>query len=750
MRVRTHIKAGEFTAVSAAAETNGHGRASVGLNGAGWLDLGRLGPALWREAQPWLDYPMPRFRDAKRVHRPAPTTPTFERADRALQAFAKRWVDPLFGESGDHHLAALGLPVDETAVNPREKYINRHLMIALLTTGATVAGTTIAPPLLVVGALGTLFMTIMPAQNAYYFLTERRKLTTALATTLATVGAWLGGYYLAAALGGVLYQASEKLLFTSQNRARQSLVSVFGQQPRSAWVLVDGVEVEVPFDQVQVGDIAVVQAGQVIPVDGTIVRGVATIDQHALTGEAQPVERGVGDPVLATTVVLTGAIQVRVEKAGQATTAAEIAHIFNEVDSYQLSVQAKATDFGDQAVLPTLIISGLAWPLLGANSAVALLRLPLGSSLRLTAPITLLNYLNILAREGVLVKDGRSLELLAQVDTIVFDKTGTLTLEQPHVAQVHTVEGWSAEAVLALAATAEQRQSHPIARAIMTAAHEQSLPLAAIDDAHYAVGFGIQVHTPITGHFVEGQVIRVGSGRFMAMEGLTLPVNLADVQATCAAQGHSVVLVAVGEQVVGALELHATVRPEAQNLIQSLHARGLTLYILSGDQEAPTQRLAHELGMDHYRANVLPEGKAAVIQELQAQGRKVCFVGDGINDAIALKTAQVSVSLRGATTIAMDAAQIVLMDQSLDQFGRLLDVATDLEATQERGFTLTKGMRVALLGGVVLFSYDILWSLVIMWSSTVAGLLNATRSVRKYETRLSEEQRANPTGEQNA
>ncbi|MCW5849168.1 MAG: heavy metal translocating P-type ATPase [Anaerolineae bacterium] len=663
MKVRTHIKAGEFTTNGAVGATGsvlaGHhsdGRGASGFNaavsnGAHPFWLAELREFWGVEIKPWVSLGDGRLQGMSAGPSVRSTSYSYGAAEPGIQSFARRWIDPLFGERGDRQLRELGLTVDEAAMHPRERVINRNLVVSLGTFGLVTAGVTVAPILLPVGAALIILTVVDPAAAAYDAWTKRRKLTAAFTATLSLVGAWVAGYYWAAALGSVLLSASEKVLFLSQNRARHSLVSVFGEQPRTAWVLADGSEVEVPLDQVQRGDSVVVQAGQTIPIDGTIVKGIASIDQHMLTGEAQPVERGVGDAVLATTIVLTGSIQVAVEKAGQDTAAAEIGRLFSQVDSYQLSVQAKALEFGDAAVAPSLALGALAWPVLSFPAAVAMMRLPLASSLRLTAPIAMLNYLNVLAHQGILVKDGRSLELLAEVDTIVFDKTGTLTLEQPHVAAVHVVRRDTEDDVVRWAAWAEQRQSHPIARAILTAARERGLALRGIDDAHYEVGFGIQAH-------VAGEAIRVGSRRYMDMEGLSLPAELQVVQAQCAAQGHSLVWVAVDDAVVGALELHATVRPEAKALVEKLKARGLEAHILSGDQEAPTQRLAQELGMDHYSANVLPGGKAEVIERLQAQGKSVCFVGDGINDAIALKTAHVSVSLRGATTVAMDAAQV--------------------------------------------------------------------------------------------
>ena len=479
-------------------------------------------------------------------------------------------------------------------------------------------------------------------------------------------------------MGNGLYFLAKKILYKTEDRARRTLVSVFDQQPRSVWLEVDGVEVEVPLERVRAGDTVVVQAGQPIPVDGVITRGLASIDQRALTGEAQPVEKGPGDQVLATTVVLTGNLHIRVDKAGEETAAAQIADILNRTGSYQLSIESKAVNIADALAVPALALGGVAWATVGYQGAISILTGNLGWNVKLTGPLAMLNYLNLISRNGVLIKDGRSLELLHGVDTLVFDKTGTLTLEQPHVAEVHVFNGLDADQVLALAASAEQRQTHPIARGILAAAHARGLQLTAIEDAHYQVGFGLKVQT-------DGKTVRVGSARFMQMEGIDVPEEVRQLQQTCGEQGHSLVLVAVGEQLGGALELHIMLRPEAKSVIERLHHRKLKLYILSGDQEAPTRRLAHVLGIDHYIAGVLPEGKAAVIEQLQAEGKSVCFVGDGINDAIALKQAHVSISLRGATTVAVDAAQIILMDQSLDHLTDLLDLAGEFHTNLKFG-----------------------------------------------------------------
>ena len=266
------------------------------------------------------------------------------------------------------------------------------------------------------------------------------------------------------------------------------------------------------------------------------------------------------------------------------------------------------------------------------------------------------------------------------------------------------------------AAIAEAHQSHPIAQAILTAAQTRNLTLPDGVEARYEIGYGVQVHLrqtkvmnsePEVGNSDSDMRIWVGSERFMRQEGIALPQLLQPIQSRCAALGHSLVYVAVDGTLAGVLELQPTVRPEAQLVIAQLQRQGLTLYILSGDQVEPTRHLAERLGIKDYFANVLPTEKAQFVADLQTQGRKVCFVGDGINDTIALKQAQVSISLAGATTIATDTAQIVLMEKSLRQLPLLFELSHRLERNLLTSFGLSVGTGVMIMTGALAFPMGI-------------------------------------------
>nr|ALD82534.1 heavy metal translocating P-type ATPase [Nannocystis sp. MB1016] len=594
--------------------------------------------------------------------------------DARWQQFMVRRVDPLFGQTRTSHLDEMG----GLEISPQEVVLNRRIGHTALAFLAIAVGGQIWPASLYL-SVPLSFTMMLPAYDmAVQSVKKQKRITYHVVSALNVTGIWLGGYYTPAIAATLFFFMGEKLLMITQDRSQKSFISIFSKQPRSVWVLIDGVEVEKPFSQVLPGDVVVVTAGGYLPVDGTVIDGIASVDQQMLTGEAQPVEKSVGDSVYASTLVLAGRVHVRVDKAGDETVAAKIGEILNQTASYQLDLQSRGSKLAHDSAVPTLALGGLALATLGGESALAILNSSFGVTVRISAPITMLNLLNVAAQNAILLKDGRSLELLSSVDTVLFDKTGTLTISQPHVAAIHCVGDIGPETLLGWAAAAEYRQTHPIALAVVAEAEARGLTLPDVDNARYEVGYGILVE------FAERK-IQVGSDRFMARSGIAVPPEILAQRDACHQRGHSLIMVAVDGALAGAIELQPTIRPEVEGVLATLRARGLKLMVISGDQEEPTRRLAEALGIDRYFANVLPEGKADLVERLQAEGHAVCFVGDGINDSIALKKANVSVSLRGATTVATDAAQIVLMQESLRQLPYLFSLSEDMERSLKTG-----------------------------------------------------------------
>lgn len=338
------------------------------------------------------------------------------------------------------------------------------------------------------------------------------------------------------------------------------------------------------------------------------------------------------------------------------------------------------------------------------------------------APISVLNYLQLFSRRGILIKDGRVLDALRDLDSVVFDKTGTLTAEQPEVARVHLLGDHDEACVLGLAASAEHRQTHPVARAIQDKAAALGLTPEVPEDSRYAVGFCIRVQ-------VAGRTVRAGSARFMQREGLGLPAGAAAIAEAIAEEardtGHALVYVGIDDAVAGIQELAPSIRPEARALVAWLHARGIEICIISGDGEAPTRQVAARLGVDQYFAGTLPQDKAAHVRRLREAGRCVCFVGDGINDAVALKSAQVSISLKGASTAATDTAQVIFMGGSLAPMRPLFELAHDFERTMRRNLLVSIAPGVANIAGIYLLHIPLGVSMAVFYGGTAAGLVNS-------------------------
>jgi len=580
---------------------------------------------------------------------------------------------------------------------------------------------------------GSLFVTVplsfvimLPVYGrAIETVREQRRVTYNVVTAVNITGIWLLGFYRPAIAAMFLYYVSEKLLLVTEDRSHKGLVAVFSKQPRTVWRLRDGVDQELPFEEILPDDIVVVGAGAFMPVDGTVVDGLASIDQQMLTGEAQPSEKSLGDTVYASTVVLAGKLHVRVDKAGDQTVAAKIGEVLNRTASYQLSLQSRGAEISNKFAVPVLAGGAAAALTLGAESGLAVINSSFGTSVRVGAPVTMLNLLNVASRNAILLKDGRSLELLSDIDTVLFDKTGTLTIAQPQVAAVHRTGDFDEDRLLAFAAAAEHRQSHPIALAIAAEATARGLALPDVSNARYEVGYGIKVE-------LGARTIHVGSDRFMQLSRIAIPDDIVAFRAASHARGNSFVMVAVDGELAGGIDLQPTIRPEAESVIHALHARGLKLMIVSGDQEEPTRRLAAALGLDRYFANVLPEGKATLVDQLQSEGRSVCFVGDGINDAIALKKAKVSVSLRGATMVATDVAQVILMQESLRQLPFLFQLGDDMHRSMRLGLAAGVIPGAINVAGVFLLGWGFYPSIILSMSSVVATMGIAMYPAYKY------------------
>ncbi len=627
-----------------------------------------------------------------------------------------------------HLDAALARATGEEAVADQP---DNSLAIASVSLGVA-AASFVTPVLLPVGALLMLYTAGPSFRRAGHTIVDERRLGVDVLDSIIFVACLFTGQIFAGAMTAWFLSFGRKLLLQTQAESTKVLLEVFGKQAALARVRRNGSAVEIPIEQIEHGDRIEVHTGEAVPVDGVIRQGDAILDQHALTGESVPVEKTIGDHVLASTLLLAGTIVVEVERTGKETTASQIGEILTNTVAYKLRAQSRGEEMADRAVIPTLGLAAVAAVTAGPSSALAVINSEVGTGIRMAAPLGMLTSITRCARNGILVKDGRALENMRKVDTVLFDKTGTLTREKPEVHRIFCGDGFAEEEILTWAAAAEQRFSHPIARAILERFSRSGRMLPALDSSKYRIGYGISVE-------IGGRLVRVGSRRFLQQEKVRVPPALDRQMRELHARGHSFVCVAAGDELAGVLELRTSHRPEAEEIITGLRARGVDhVAIISGDHEQPTRRLAEHLGVDRHFAEVLPADKARYVELLQAEGRTVCFIGDGINDSIALKKANVSISLRGASTIATDTAQIVFMEDSLARVCDLFDYSHELQRNVNRSWNLIAIPNGLCVAGVFLFGFNIWHSVAFNNLSAIAalsnGLLPLRQEVRRHRT----------------
>jgi Cu2+-exporting ATPase len=560
----------------------------------------------------------------------------------------------------------------DLAVIEEKRELKRTLSIFAGSSFLAVSGLLFYPPLAILSIPGALYLLRDVYINTAKGLKKGKKLTVDPLVAIFTISMFSQGYYVANHFYIALYLLNRELVKRARKESKKNIIDVFRDQPSTAWVLIDDVEIELPIEQIEDDAIVVVKAGESIPVDGQVLEGFAAVDQHLLTGESQPNEKNIGDQVFACTVVLTGSIQVRVEKTGEETASAKIGRILNNTVDFKTQKQLWAEKFTDQTVAPTLGLGALALAFIGPTSALIVINSHFRYRLSLATSMSVLTYLNLAAQKGILLKSGIILDELQSIDTIVFDKTGTLTLEMPHVVGTTAFGNWQGDEVLSLAASVEARQSHPIAKAICHEAEQADLTTEDVSEASYQIGYGLVAE-------VKEQKIQVGSLRYARQQGFDIPESLVEKEAQCNEMGNTLIIVSVNNEIAGAIELQATIRPESESVIRELRELGLSLHIISGDHSAPTKALANQLEIENYHAEVLPENKAEIIKRLQSEGRSVCYIGDGINDAIALQEANVSVSIRGASSVATDTAEVILMDQDLNRLTDLFHLAKEYD-----------------------------------------------------------------------
>lgn len=640
--------------------------------------------------------------------------------EKARQAVARRQTAVVARPDDEAHKPVEEMPSNDYQLLYEQEHSYSHYLKA---TGGAVGTSLLSimyPPMGLVALSLLTYLAVPLFKSAYISIFIEKKPRSGTVDAISWAACLFMGLYVLASIVCVVFFSGFVLAKKTEQRTRRKLADKVGEVPHRVWVIHDGAELEVPFETVQRGDVMVLQAGEFIPIDGRVLRGMGAVDQRTLTGEAHPVEKLAGDTVFASTLVVSGKIFVTVERTGAETQAANIQRVLDQTEDFKAGIESRAVQYADSLAAPTLVAGGVTAAVLGPISGSAVIGCNLTDVNRLTAPLGIINFLDIGLDKGILIKDGRCLELLRDVDTVVFDKTGTLTLDEPHIDAIHLFGELSSDSLLGYAAAAEQKQSHPIANAILSGARERELSIPSLDDARYELGLGIRVD-------IDRHVVHVGSARFMALSGniFTQPERVAELQVHAGDHGASLVFVAVNGVVEGALELHSTIRPEAARVVRQLQSRNIEVLIISGDHESPTRKLAQQLGIDGCHAGVLPAEKAGLVEDMRRRGRSVCFIGDGVNDAVALKTANVSISLHGSSDAALDTAGVVLLDGTLEQLCSLFELSDELKRTQKYDYLATSIPGIAGAAGVIFLGFGLPATLVLYMVGLGAGVSTA-------------------------
>jgi Cd2+/Zn2+-exporting ATPase len=532
--------------------------------------------------------------------------------------------------------------------------------------------------------------------NALRDLVLERKVSVDFLMITAAIGAAIVGHWEEGAILLGLFSTSNALEHHALGRTQRAVRALMELSPEVATVLRDGGEAVVPVEALRLGDVILVRPGERVAVDGCVLTGETAIDQSAITGESVPVNKGVGDLCFAGTMNTYGAIQVRVDRLAQESTLAKIVQFVAQAQA-EKSVAQRFTDrFEGWYAVGVIVFStlvGIVPPLVFGQAwepslyrAITLLVVASPCALVISTPASTLSGLANAARNGILFKGSAYLEDIAETRTMAFDKTGTLTFGRPALTDVVSLgNGWSEERVLQLAASAERLSEHHTAVAIVRGAGERGLPLEEAIAFRAFPGKGIYAQ-------VDGDEVLVGNTMLLAEFGVAAPEEAMAAADRLRDQGKSAVFVADRAAVRGLVAVADTVRPSARGVIAELKALGIgRIVMLTGDNERVAAAIGTELGIDEVYADLLPEEKLRIIEELKAQG-PVTMVGDGVNDAPALATASIGVAMGGAgTDVALETADVVLMGDDLTRLPYAIDLSRRTRRTirQNIGFSLS-------------------------------------------------------------
>ncbi|GAA0919623.1 heavy metal translocating P-type ATPase [Streptomyces thermoalcalitolerans] len=532
----------------------------------------------------------------------------------------------------------------------------------------------------------------------------------------------------------------------AKKRTAAAITALVGLAPKTARVLRDGTECDIPVEQVVVGDLVRVRPGEKVPVDGVVTDGTTAVDESMLTGESLPVDKTVGDTVIGATLNHTGTVVIRATAVGADTALAQIVRLVEDAQGAKVPLQRLADRVSAwfvPVVLALAAVTFVAWTLFGPDTdrltmaistTIAVLIIACPCALGLATPTAVMVGTGRAAELGVLIGNGDALETARRVTAVVLDKTGTLTRGKPALVSVTTVDGRSEDGVLALAAAAETGSEHPVGEAIVNAATARGLSLPVLRSFEAVPGHGIDaVVAGKAAEKVAEKRVLVGNAALMTARGVDVTA-LAGAAGREAAAGRTPMFVAVDGVLAAVLAVADTVRPESDEAVAQLKALGLQVWMLTGDNAATAHAVAEQVGIEHVLAEVLPADKAAKVRELREQGHVVAFAGDGVNDAAALSAADVGIAIGTGADVAIAASDITLVGGDLRGIVSAIALSRRTVTTMKQGLTWAFGYNLLLIpvaagalywyGGLLL---DPVLASAAMAMSSVSVLANALR-----------------------
>jgi Cu+-exporting ATPase len=540
-------------------------------------------------------------------------------------------------------------------------------------------------------------------------------------------------YFEAAAAITTLVLLGQVLELRARSRTGAAIRALMDLSPKNARVVRDGSEVDIPLDQVKIGDRLRVRPGEKIPVDGIVMEGASTIDESMITGESQPVAKALGDQVIGATLNGTGGFVMEARHVGAETLLSQIVQMVGQAQRSRAPIQRLADRVSAwfvPAVIAIAVVTFIAWLVAGPEprfahalvNAVAVLIIACPCALGLATPIAIMVATGRGAQAGVLIRNAEALEALEKVDTLVIDKTGTLTEGKPRVTSITPAPGFSEDKVLRMAAALEQASEHPLASAIMAEAKRRNIALPEVEHFGSRTGRGVQGK-------VEGSDVAAGSESFLA------ELNIGRAPTSVTPQpGESAILVAVNGRLAGWISVSDPLKSSSAKAIRELRQQGLQVIMLTGDARGPAEKVAEALALDQFEAEVLPERKLEVISNLQKQGRIVAVAGDGINDAPALAQANVGIAMGTGTDVAIESGGITIVNGDLNGIvrARRLSQATMRNIRQNLFFAFAyNSLGVPIAAGILYPVLGILLSPIVaaaaMSFSSVSVITNSLR-----------------------